>query len=316
MDALHQVPHLLLMIDPGENVSFFETLRQILDPHFLLRNSVYVGVLVGLACPLAGVYLILRRLVFMGVALPQISSAGIAFAFSLPALGVMSHMHAGHFEGDERLLAFVGGLSFTLAGILFLAIMERRGRGSVEGRIGTIYALAGAWSILLLVKNPTGERGLLDLLRGEIIAVPDVELWLTLATFIVVVFALFLFNKEFILVSFDRDMAITLKKNVLVWDCLLFLLIGLTISVSVLSVGPLVTFGFALIPPLTAHLFARNMGQFSLIASAIGGVSALAGFWLAYRLDYPVGPTDVALLGALYAFCFCLKKLQGFFSRR
>src|SRR6266436_5149951 len=158
MDALHQVPHLLLMIDPGENVSFFETLRQILDPHFLLRNSVYVGVLVGLACPLAGVYLILRRLVFMGVALPQISSAGIAFAFSLPALGVMSHMHAGHFEGDERLLAFVGGLSFTLAGILFLAIMERRGRGSVEGRIGTIYALAGAWSILLLVKNPPGEQ--------------------------------------------------------------------------------------------------------------------------------------------------------------
>ena len=53
-----------------------------------------------------------------------------------------------------------------------------------------------------------------------------------------------------------------------------------------------------------------------LIASAIGGVSALAGFWLAYRLDYPVGPTDVALLGALYAFCFCVKKLRGLFAAR
>jgi len=292
-----------------------ETLRAILDPHFLLRNSVYVSLLIGFACPLVGVYLILRRLIFMGVALPQISSAGIAFAFCLPAIGLATHTHLGHFEGDERLLAFIGGLSFTLAAILFLAFMERRGRGSSEGRIGTLYALAGAWSILLLVKNPTGERGLLDLLRGEIIAVPDVELWLTLVTFVIVVVCLFLFNKEFLLVSFDRDMAVTMKKNVLVWDCFLFLLIGLTISIAVLSVGPLVTFGFLLIPPLIAHLFARNMRQLALIASAIGGVTALAGFWLAYRLDYPVGPVDVALVGALYGLGFCLKKAHGFIGK-
>ena len=110
-----------------------DTLREVLDPHFLLRNSVYASLLVGFACPLLGVYLILRRLIFMGVALPQISSAGIAFAFCLPALGVMNHMHVGHFEGDERLLAFVGGLGFTLAALLLLAFLERRGRGPGGG---------------------------------------------------------------------------------------------------------------------------------------------------------------------------------------
>ncbi|HWH68784.1 MAG TPA: metal ABC transporter permease [Candidatus Sulfotelmatobacter sp.] len=285
-----------------------ETLREILDPHFLLRNSVYVSLLIGFACPLVGVYLILRRLIFMGVALPQISSAGIAFAFSLPAWGLMNHMHFAHFAGDERLLAFVGGLGFTLLALLGLAFLERRGRGLVEGRIGTLYALAGAWAILLLVKNPMGERGLLDLLRGEIIAVPDVELWLTAAAFAIVVGSLFLFKKEFLLVSFDRDMAVTLKKNVLFWDAFLFLLIGLAISIAVLSVGPLVTFGFLLLPPLIAHLFARNMRQFSVIASGVGGLTALAGFCLAYRLDYPVGPTDVALLGGLYMVAVLAKK--------
>ena len=53
-----------------------ETLKEILSPDFLLRNSVYTSVLVGFACPLVGVFLVLRRLVFMGVALPQISSTG------------------------------------------------------------------------------------------------------------------------------------------------------------------------------------------------------------------------------------------------
>jgi ABC-type Mn2+/Zn2+ transport system permease subunit len=288
------------------------TLHEILDPQFALRNSVYVSLLIGLACPLVGVYLILRRLIFMGVALPQISSAGIAFAFSLPAWGLLNHMHPAHFEGDERFLAFAGGLSFTVLALLLLAFLERRGRGLAEGRVGTLYALAGAWSILLLVKNPAGERGLLDLLRGEIIAVPDRELWLTLASFAVVALGLFLFQKEFLLVSFDRDMAVTLRKKVLLWDSLLFILIGLTISISVLSVGPMVTFGFLLIPPLTARLFASSMKQLFLWASIIGGISAIAGFALAYRWDYPVGPTDVALLGCLYAGAFIIKQFIAF----
>lgn len=273
-----------------------ETLREILDPHFLLRNSVYMSLLVGLACPLVGVYLVLRRLVFMGVALPQVSSCGIAFAFALHAWGLVPHS-----EGSEHTLAFAGSSLFTLTAILALTILERRSRGTIEGLIGTVYVLAGAWGILLLVKNPYGEHGLLDRLKGEIISISNTELIGTAVAFAIVVASLLAFQKEFLLVCFDRDMATTLKKNVLVWDGFLFALIGITISLAVLSVGPLVAFGFLLIPALTAHLLARTMRQFALLASLIGGVTAFAGFWIAYRLDLPVGPTDVALLGLVYA---------------
>jgi ABC-type Mn2+/Zn2+ transport system permease subunit len=281
-----------------------DTLREILSPDFLLRNSIYISLLVGLVCPLVGVYLTLRRLIFMGVALPQVSSCGIAFAFSLQAWGIIPHMHE-----QEHSLAFIGSTLFTLPTILLLSLLMRRGGGSVEARLGTVYVLAGAWSILLLVTNPLGEHGLLDMLKGEIISVSNADLRRTLATFGVVVLVFFLFRKEFLLVSFDREMAITLKKNVVFWDALLFLVIGLTISMAVLSVGPLVAFGFLLIPPLIAHLFARNMLQFALIASGIGGVSAFVGFCLAYKWDYPVGPTDVALLGVIYFLSFMGKKI-------
>lgn len=282
-----------------------ETLRDIFNPQFPLHNSIYVSLLVGLACPLVGVYLILRRLVFMGVALPQISSAGIALAFALPSVGLLGHSHLAHFEGDERVLALIGALGLSFGAILLLALLERRGRGLPEGRIGVAYAVAGAASILLLAKNPMGERGLLDLLKGEIITVSNIDLTMSLVTFGLVTLTLLLFQKEFLLVCFDRDMATILKKKVLFWDTLLFLLIGLAISMAVLSVGPLVTFGFLLLPPLIAQVFARNMHQFSAFAAAIGGVTALVGFCLAYSLDWPVGPTDVALLGTLYGLAFC-----------
>jgi len=281
-------------------------LREIFDPQFLSRNSVYISLLIGFVCPLVGVYLVVRRVVFLGVALPQVSSCGIAFAFAMQGWGWIPHAHD---SAGERAIALGGSIVFTLAAILLLSIMERSGRGLIEGRTGTAYVLAGAWGILLLAQNPLGEHGLLDLLRGQIIAVSDTDLVLTAITFGFVVLALFLFQKEFLFVSFDREMAITLKKRVIVWDTLLFTLIGLTISVSVLSVGPLVAFGFLLLPPLIAYQFAQTMRQFAITASVIGGVTAVAGFVIAYRRDLPVGPTDVALLGILYAFSFGGRKL-------
>jgi ABC-type Mn2+/Zn2+ transport system permease subunit len=284
-----------------------DSLRQILSPDFLLRNSVYTSVLIGFACPLVGVFLVLRRLVFMGVALPQISSTGVAVALSVPMwLGLLPAQHAAH---TEHILAFTGSMLFTLAAILVLAFQERRGRGLPEGRLGTAYVVAAALSIILLSKNRYGEVGWLDLMKGEVITVDNADLAMTGITLAVVLAVLGLFNKELMLVSFDRTMAITLGKNVVFWDVLLYVLIGLTVSMAVLSVGPLIAFGFLLIPALTAHLFARTMRQLVVLAPLFGGVAAFVGFWLAYQWDLPVGPTDVVLLGALYGLAWSAAKL-------
>ena len=57
------------------------TLVEMLSPGFLLREALIGSVLVGCLCPLVGVYFVLRRMIFLGVALPQLSAAGIALAF-------------------------------------------------------------------------------------------------------------------------------------------------------------------------------------------------------------------------------------------
>jgi ABC-type Mn2+/Zn2+ transport system permease subunit len=283
-----------------------ESLHQILSPDFLLRNSVYTSVLIGFACPLVGVYLVLRRLVFIGVALPQISSTGVAIALSVPVwLGIMKPGHAAH---SEHLLAFVGSMFFSLVAIMVFAFLERRGRGLPEGRLGASYVVAAALSILLLSKNRYAEVGWLDLMKGEIITIDNADLTSIAITFVVVLAVLGLFQKEILLVSFDRAMAITLGKQVVFWDVLIYALIGLTVSIAVLSVGPLISFGFLLIPALTAHLFARTMRQLTILGSLLGGFSAFIGFWIAYHWDLPVGPAEVVLLGVVYFVSFILKK--------
>ncbi len=273
------------------------TFGEILSPSFLLRDALVGSVLVGLACPLVGVYFVLRRMVFLGVALPQVSAAGIAAAFLGYRLAVGPHEHG---QVAERTIALFGSLGFTLLALLFLAALEqRRSRQSVEVRIGVTYAMAAAATILFLAADPYAEAQLVGILKGDILATTRSSLSLVATVLGGVVAALLVFRRELLLVSFDRDMAAVLGFRTRVWDTLLYLLIGITISFGVMTAGPMVTFGFLIIPPVTARMVARRMLTFSLVAALLGGATAFLGFAGAYRWDLPLGPAEVAVASIL-----------------
>mgnify|MGYP006197704425 CR=1 FL=1 len=73
------------------------------------------------------------------------------------------------------------------------------------------------------------------------------------------------------------------------------------ITVAVLALPDVVPFDYV--------EFARTMRQFCLSASLLGGLSSVLGFWIAYEYDLPVGPTDIALLGMIYAAVAALRKV-------
>lgn len=271
------------------------TLAEILSPDFLLRNALLGSVLVGMVCPLVGVYFVLRRMIFLGVALPQLSAAGVAFAFLLRSLSGV-HQHG---EPGERILAMVGALGFAFVGLLVLAAMERQGRETLEARIGIAYAFAAAASILFVAADPYGEAEMTSLIKGDIVTTTGTSLRLLCVVLGSVALLLIALRKELLLVSFDREMAIVLGKRAGLWDAVLYLLIGVTISFGVMTAGPLVTFGFLVVPPLTARLITRHMLTFSVVSASLGASTAFAGFYLAYRLDLPLGPTDVGLTIAI-----------------
>ena len=268
------------------------TLLQILSPGFLLRDALIASVLVGFACPLVGVYFVLRRMIFLGVALPQVSAAGIAFSFMAYKIIVGPHEH---FEFGERAVAMAGSFTFTLTATVILALLERTGRQTVEARIGTVYAVAAAATILFLTRDPHGDAQMVNLLKGDMLATTAASLaWMTLVLGVVTL-ALLVFRKELLLVSFDRDLAIVFGKRAGLWDLVLYLLIGIVISLGVMTAGPMATFGFLVVPPVTMRLLAGRMLTFSLGSAGLGAATAFGGFYCAYRFDLPLGPAEVAL---------------------
>ncbi|MBI5309323.1 MAG: metal ABC transporter permease [Planctomycetes bacterium] len=282
-----------------------EQLFEILSPHFLLKNTLYASLLVGLVCPQVGIFFMLRRMVLLGIALPQVSNAGIAFAFLLHSIGwhFLPHMES------EKTMALAGSIIFTLTTIFTLAVLERKGKGFTENRIGFTYAIAGAASILFVSWNPFGQSEVLSMLKGEILSVPDAYLWSMFAIYGIILIVLIGFHRNFILVSYDIDMATTIGKKVVLWDVLLYLIIGIVISFGVMTVGALVIFGFLLIPAITARMVTRGIFPFCLVSSVIGVIAAFLGFYISYRFDLPTGPTDVALLCILLSILFLGKML-------
>jgi ABC-type Mn2+/Zn2+ transport system permease subunit len=267
-----------------------DTLIEILNPSYLLFPALLGSAILGLVCPLVGAYLILRRTIFLGLTLPQIAAAGVAFAFWLSQTGVLPN-----FATSERVLGMGGSLVFTFLGLLLLAYFDRRGKGTAEGRLAAAYALAGSLTILFIVFNPAGEVEILSLLKGEVISLSRPEIKLLVAVFGIVLAGMLLFRRDFLLISFDRDLAFLLNQGNTRWDILFYLLAGLSIGVGVIMAGPLLIFGFLVLPPLAAKPLVKGMVSFLCLSSAFGVLMAFFGFYLSVRLDIPLGPTDVAV---------------------
>jgi zinc transport system permease protein len=258
---------------------------EILNPSYVLRNALYGGVITGMVLPLIGILMYARRMIFLGVTLPQLSATGIAVAiFWHVTFHEQTSIHS------DFLMALLGSTVLTTGTLVFLATLERRGRGLVEGRIGAVYVLAGAITILLLASERIPEVGVIQLLRGQIIAISDADMGVLLIFYSLVGVMLWLFRKELLLVSVDRDLALSML--------LLYALAGLTISLGVLMVGPLLTFAFVLLPPMIAFRLASRFQVVPVMAVLLGAFIAFSGFLVSYEFDWPTGPTD-ALIGCI-----------------
>src|SRR5215813_13473479 len=262
--------------------------------------------IMGLVCPLVGSYLVLRRTVFLGLTLPQIAAAGVSFAFWLQQTGFLPR-----WEQSEQGIGMVGSLVFTFLGMGLIGYLEQRGKGLAEGRLAAAYALAGGLTILFIVFNPAGQIEVLNLLKGEVIALSQVELRLLAAVFGLVFLGMLIFRREFLLTSFDRDLAFLLKGRQVIWDVLLYLLAGLIIAFGVIMAGPLLIFGFLVLPALAARPLVSRMSKFLLLSSLLGLVMAFMGFYSSVRLDLPLGPTDVTLGCCLIFLAYGLRRISA-----
>lgn len=238
---------------------------------------------IGAVCSWLGLLVVLRRIVFVGVALAQFSSLGLAVA--------------AYFQLDY--LTF--SLLFTVLGVIVIAPGGLARKLPPDSMVGIGFAFAWAFSVLVLSKAAHGDAELLTLMKGNILGTTPQDLATLSVVLGPVLLVHILFFKEFLYVSFDPDMAQTQRVPVRFWNTLFYLTLGVTIAFSMKLAGVLLTFSYFLFPAAFSLLVAQRVKVNLAISVAVSLAASFAGVVFSYVADLPTGPTIVAVLSAFFA---------------
>lgn len=292
------------------------TLIEILDPAFVLRNSVYASLLIGATVPLAGIYLVLSRRTLLALALPEAGGMGVAFtAWACAFAGIpLASGHRTH--AHEGVPFFVFGLFGAFAAmslcLVLLLWIDRHANGTQDAESGAAFSLSFGLTLIFAASNLIPELGLLDMLKGEILAVSNLMLIFMLLGFGMVTGILTLLRHPLQLVLYDRHLAFTAGLPANRLAALAISLICVTIALGGLCAGPLTIFAFLILPGTTLQPFVRRLPALYLLTPLLGMLCGLGGFWASYALEdwnLPTSAAQITLLGGswlcsrLYLLC-------------
>ena len=255
-------------------------LLQPLQYDFIIR-ALLAAVIVGIVCSVLGVFIVLRGMAFLGDAMSHTILPGVV---------------AAYFLGWP--LA-VGALVMGVLTALGIGLLTRRTALKEDTAIGVIFA--GFFALGVAMLSAGGSTiDLAHFLFGNLLGVSSADLLLTATLGGLVLALIFLFYKEFLVLSFDPLLATTLRLPTTFLHYLLLLLIAVTIVVALQVVGVSLMLAILVTPAATASFLTHRLPTMMVMAALIGVVSGVAGVYASFYLDIASGPAVVLAATAIF----------------
>jgi zinc transport system permease protein len=257
----------------------------------LFRDASLAGAMAGAALGLLGVYVVLRRLVFLAAAVSQAASLGVAITFWAEAAFGLPHGVAWHSAGAGAL---------TLASILPLAWRGERA-APPDSLLGFGYLVGAAGTLAIGTRIVQDLHDIDSLLFGSAVAVLREDFLLVAAASAFVLGLHAWWWRGFAAVSFDPAGARVRGLPVRLLETMLFASLAIAVSVSTRVLGALPTFAFSVLPALAAVRLTRNVPQALAAAALFGAGAGFGGYLLAYLHQLPVGAAQTLVAAAFVA---------------
>lgn len=256
-------------------------------PLAAIPGAVAAGLVAGALLPLLGVWVVVQRVVFLGVTLAQVAAAGVALGFLLdaPALAV--------------------GMGATL--LVAWAVVRRAGAGGPptagDGALGALFCAASALALLFVAHSPADLDEVNHLLHGNLIYASGDEVLVTAAALLVGVIVVGAFRSRILFAVFDAETATALGIDARRWLLLLFSVLAVVLSVCMRTTGSLLSFAMLVLPALSALALGRGLGTTFAAASLLGLAGTVAGLFLAVAADLHVESSITVCLAATLPAC-------------
>ena len=260
-----------------------------------MTQAFIVAVLTGLLLSYLGVHVVGRGIVFVDLALGQISSLGVAFSD-----------YIGYGQTTIPLV-------FTLVGAFLLSFINIKDRRlKQEAIIGIIYGAASALTVLLISKTPHGDSNIQEVLFGNILAVSWEQIEMIAIVFGIIGLVHIVSQKRFFELTEQFESGKNEKVGVFnPWNFFFYLSIGLSIVFAVRVGGVITVFSYLIIPSVSAIMLARTNRSVVLIALTTSILGGFFGLNFAYHFDFPAGSSIVAVLGGIFCLVSAVRILKG-----
>ncbi len=263
-----------------------------------LQRGLVEAVLVGVLCGVIGTYVVLRGMAFLGDAMAHAVFPGIVIAFLL------------------RVDVLLGGLLFGILVALGIGAVSQNRRVSADSAIGVLFAGAFALGVVLISSVRSYVRDLASILLGDILGVTAQDVGLTIAVGCIVLLALYLFHKELVLISFDRDMALAMGLPVALLEVGLLVLLALVVIVSIQAVGTILVLAMLVTPAATARLLTDRLMTMMALSAVIGALAGVTGLYASYYLNVASGGAIVLVATAFFFLVWIASPQYGLLGRR
>ncbi|MEW8013255.1 MAG: metal ABC transporter permease [Candidatus Sedimenticola endophacoides] len=250
--------------------------------HGFLQHALIGGVLASIGCGIVGSYVVVRRIGFL--------AGGISHS-------VLGGMGAALYFGVEPLS---GAVAAALLSALLIGWVSLRWREHEDTLIGALWAVGMAVGILFISRTPGYNVNLMSYLFGNILMVPERELWVMAAMDLLVVATVVLFYRPFQAVAFDEEFARLRGVPVTGFYLLLLCMVALTVVLLIQVVGLILVIALLTLPAAIAAQYVHTLGRMMGLATLLGILFTVSGLALSYKPDLPAGATIILVAGLAY----------------
>lgn len=258
----------------------------------LFHQTYLTGWLIALLLSLVGVVVVARDQIFIGMAISQASTLGIALG-----LGAGSWLDVPPLTwlDSDGFLSATAVLFAVLAAFL-TAWRSDMGGESHEAITGWVFLGSASLSILLVAHSPHGLDEIQRLLSSSLIGATGDDVWIFAGLVTSTILALAIANRRLLLFTLDPPMAAAVGMRVTWWATGIAIWLGLVIGLAMRVSGILYTSGLLVLPALVAKNLCGEVRTIFLISPLIALSVGAMGFVLANHYDLPPAQTTVALL--------------------
>ena len=246
------------------------------------RNGFIAAVVIGALCGFIGVYVVLRRMSYIGHGLSHAIFGG----------AVLSYVwNINFFVG--------GGLWALLSGVLIHWVSHRRWVGA-DAAIGVVTTSSFALGVAIISTRRTFTRNIEAALFGNILGITQRDVWIVALVSLLVACALFLIRRPLLFATFDPEVASAYGVSTGKIDLLFIMLLAATVLASTQILGVTLVAAAVVIPPVIARYMTQRFQTLLIVSPLLGAFCGAAGMFLSFFLDISSAATIVLTSAALF----------------